>query len=87
MSDVEEITQMFHDDGIEAFYDVATQGDWIDNGKFSFSRSIIKYNDKYYQIDQTRSGSYFTDYRYDDPVVYEVTRRDEVIIQTVWDKV
>lgn len=87
MSDVDEITEMVHDDGLCAFDEVVTQGDWIDDCKYSFSTSIVKYNDKYYRIDQSRSGSYHTDYYYNDPTVYQVTRREEMVLKTYWDKV
>jgi hypothetical protein len=37
--------------------------EWIDEGKYSYGEMVFKYKDgKFYRLDATRSGSYFTDY-------------------------
>lgn len=56
--------------------------DWIDEGKYSYQNTIVKYQDKFYNVSQSRSGSYFTDYFYNDPVVTEVKPVEKTI--TIW---
>lgn len=62
-----------------------TVGEWVDDGKYSFRESIVTYQDKFYAIQESRSGSYFTDYHYEDPEIYEVTKRVEMVETTFWD--
>lgn len=64
---------------------IIDDGDWIDDGKYSFRTAIVEYENKFYQINQSRSGSYYTDYYYDDPDIYEVTKRVEMVETTFWD--
>jgi hypothetical protein len=65
-------------DGIECVYN----GDWVAEHKHEYKETVYKYQDKYYSVDDIRSGSYFTDYDYDDPEVYEVVPKE--VIKTVW---
>lgn len=62
------------------------EGDWQDNGKYSYSTSIVKdtINNKYYEIHNTRSGSYFTDYNYSPAQICEVMPKEETITVTKW---
>ena len=80
-----EIAIMFNDEDPELT--IIERGDWIENGKYSFRTSYVKIEDKYYEIEECRSGSYFTDYHYDDPEVYEVTPKEVVITKTVYERV
>lgn len=48
------------------------RGSWEVDHKYENRETIVKYQDKYYCILENRSGSYFTDYEYNDPFVYEV---------------
>ena len=42
------------------------EGDWVSYGKYEHQVSIVQNNQsgKYYQYQLTRSGSYYSDYRY-----------------------
>ena len=80
-----EIAVMFDDEDPELT--IIEVGDWIDEGKRSYRSSYVKIEDKYYEIEQCRSGSYFTDYYYEDPEVYEVTPKEVVITKTVYERV
>lgn len=66
-------------DGVE----VVEVGDWIDEGKYSYQSTIIKYKDKFYSVNQSRSGSYHTDYYYDDPTVYEVVQKERTTVDWI----
>jgi len=79
---MEEILELYkeEDESVEIIED----GDWIDDGKYSFKETVIKYEGKYYQIDESRSGSYYTDYDYFDPTIIEVTPEDVVRTVRVW---
>lgn len=92
MTDIDTVTQMFDGDGLDGFgHDekskVIVEGDWIDDGKYSHTFSVVEYKGKTYGISQSRSGSYYTDYDYNDPEIYEVVKREVPVIKTHWDKV
>jgi hypothetical protein len=53
-------------------FEIVEVGEWIDDGKYSYQDTVILYNNKFYNVAESRSGSYFTDYDYQDPQVYEV---------------
>ena len=36
-------------------------GEWIEDGKYSFKTQIFKYEDKFYRRNLAKTGSYFTD--------------------------
>ncbi len=38
---------------------------WEDDGKYSSQEVIFKFEDKFYKVINSRSGSYFTGYNYD----------------------
>lgn len=78
-----ELYELFQDEAKSV--EIVEDGDWIDDGKYSFKDTIVKYQDTYYQISESRSGSYFTDYYYNDPDIYQVTRREETVVKTFWD--
>lgn len=61
--------------------------EWIDVGKYSYKDTIVKYQDTYYMISERRSGSYFTDYYYEEPEIVQVSPREENIVKTFWDVV
>lgn len=70
-----------------AHFEVIEDGDWEVDCKYQFRSSIVKFMDKHYQINEARSGSYHTDYYYDDPDIFEVTPVEKIIKTTVWEKV
>lgn len=78
-----ELYELF-EDGDKAVK-IVEDGDWIDDGKYSFKDTIVTYQDTYYQISESRSGSYFTDYHYNDPEIFQVAPRVETIVKTFWD--
>jgi hypothetical protein len=53
-------------------------GDWIDDGKYSYKKTVYRvcYDTgewtRYFCISEGRSGSYFSDYYYNDPNCTEV---------------
>ena len=67
---------------------IIEEGDWIDDGKYSFQEIVFSMDDKFYEISNSRSGSYFSDYYYDweewdDEVEVSEVRKIEVI-KTKW---
>lgn len=77
-----------HDDGIPDNVKIVEQGEWIDDGKYSFQEIVFEMDGKTYEICNSRSGSYFSDYYYDsedwgDEVVVTEVRKIEVM-QTKW---
>ena len=61
------------------------EGDWTEQGKYSYCETIVKVGEDYYGVSQSRSGSYFTDYHYDDPEVYRVKRKVEIKEVVTWE--
>ena len=81
--------QCFEDE--ESDYDrhpeitLAESGDWVDDGKYSFRSDIYyhKNTNSYWDVTQSRSGSYFSDYYYDKPNLYRVEPKEVKTIQWV----
>lgn len=68
-------------------FEIIEDEDWIDEGKYSFKSTFVKWKDAYYRIDQSRSGSYFTDYDYSEPTFVQVIPEEVVITKTIWKEV
>lgn len=58
---------------------------WEDNGKYSYNTSIVKCDQgNHFQIQNSRSGSYFSHYEYGQPSVVQVRPVVETITRVVW---
>jgi len=79
----QEIYEMFQEEEC----DITEKGVWVEYGKYSYRTSVIKIEDKFYEIQESRSGSYYTDYYYEDPEIYEVTPKEVVITKTVYERI
>jgi hypothetical protein len=62
------------------------EGDWVQEHKNQYKSDIVIYEDDYYQIDQSRSGSYHSDWFYDNPIVFPVERKVEIVEKVTWVK-
>ena len=61
----EQQEEIFRENNIEGFeYEIEEELDWEDDGKYQFGGCVFKHNDKFYLINVTRSGSYFSDYEF-----------------------
>lgn len=83
--DKNQLYEMFYDE--DEAIKIVENGGWSDDGKYSMRTSIFKYNDKFYELCETRSGSYYTDYDYHEPKINEVVPVERVITTTVWTRV
>lgn len=70
------------DDSIE----IMESGEWISEGKYDLRSTIIRQYETYYNIVEMRTGSYWTDYHYDDPHITVVKPITETITVTKWVK-
>ena len=66
-------------------FHIIEDGDWISDGKYEHHTIIVSYKNKYFQIMESRSGSYWTDYDYNDPEVCEVTPKKKIVEITEWE--
>lgn len=69
---------------------VIEDGDWINEYKDCDVREVIvqqKTTGKYFRIDQSRSGSYYSDYEYDDPKITEVAKVVKKVEVVSWEEV
>ena len=77
---VAKIIELFEDDELE----IIEEGDWeIEYKDHACKETIVKYEDKYYNIIQGRSGSYYSDYEFDDEEVCEVVPKEVTNIKWV----
>lgn len=58
--------------------EIVETGVWEIEHKYELRDIIVKHEDKFYCIQQCRAGSYFSQYEYEEPTIYEV-RQVEVI--------
>lgn len=79
---IEKIKELWAEDGFWSIEEyVIEEGDWISEGKWESNRSIIKFEDKFYCLDRSRSGSYYSDYYYEPARIFEVERKEEVVTE------
>jgi hypothetical protein len=71
-------------DGDDSGYEEIQLGRWIESAKNSYKTDIVRYDDRYFMISESRYGSYHTDYFYDDPEISEVEREVKVVEQVFW---
>lgn len=69
--DVEQI------EGIE----IIKEGDWNQEHKSQFRTTIAKYKDVLFAVSESRSGSYHTDWYYDDTCITAVEPFEKVVIE------
>jgi hypothetical protein len=92
MTELEELQEAAKDAGESHFgiYDLpegwkeVDEGIWEDNGKYQYNTTVVSKNDKFFAIDQSRSGSYFSDWYYNGPEIYEVERHEETVVRVTW---
>lgn len=63
--------------------EIIDNGKWRTDVKYEHRDTIVKFIGRYFAIAQSRSGSYFTDYEYCDPMVYEVEPKQVTVTQWV----
>ncbi len=68
-------------------FKVIEDGVFTSSGKYQYSTSIVKYKDQYFEIGQTRSGSYHSDYEYHDDSIREVKPVEKTVVTTTWEAV
>ena len=65
-------------------YKIVEDGDWVSEYKYEYHTLIVSYKGKYYQINESRTGSYFTDYDYSEPEAFEVIPEKRMVEVTDW---
>ena len=74
----------YNDDGIK--YITVEEGDWVDEGKYSYCEWTFFFPELnvYVSCSQSRSGSYYSDYYYDDPDFDFVEPRTKTVVTTTY---
>ncbi len=88
MSNLNQLAKDYWNDELEC--EVIEEGDWVNEYKdYDFRTDIIKHQDKFYRVSMNRSGSYYSDYFYDEGSfeAEEVTKVEKVVTVTSWEKV
>lgn len=52
-------------------------GDWSQDGKYQHCETIVRFDGALYAVQQSRTGSYHSDWHYGDTLFYPVERREE----------
>lgn len=71
----------------ETLYDkicFVCESDWVSDHKYQFKETVYKFNDRYFEVSETRTGSHHSDYYYEDPEIYEVVPKQ--VTKTTWVK-
>lgn len=74
----------YNDEGIK--YIKVEDGDWVEEGKYSYRVDTFFFTDLnvYIELQQSRSGSYYSDYYYNDPEFSFVEPHTETRVITVY---
>lgn len=80
---------LYADNDIESYGDatIIEESDWTVHGKYQSSFKIIEYKNHYYQISDFRTGSPYTDYTYETPLISEVIPKEKTVILRTWEKI
>lgn len=67
------------------FVEVA-DGDWTQDCKYQHSETVVQHvpTGRYFEIHNSRSGSYHTDWYYSTAEVFEVERVEKVVTTVTW---
>lgn len=81
--DFEEIEYGNHDD-----WEFVEEGDWVQDYKYQLRTNYVKHKPtgKIYEYSQSRSGSPFTDWYYEEgvPEFNEVIQKERTIVEKYW---
>lgn len=86
MIDLLETVWIPYDEGDPDFVRVAGI-EWEHDYKDTSTRYTIIHHiseDRYYQANEVRSGSYYSDYYYEEPEIFEVTPEKRMVEQILW---
>lgn len=77
--------EIFFEDTEE--FEIVEEADWEDEGKYQYGAVIFKKDNRFYSLDASRTGSYFTDWHYswedeEEFDCYEVEKKE--ITKTIW---
>jgi hypothetical protein len=59
-------------------WEVVEETDWTQDHKYQYQETTYHKDGQYFSVTQSRSGSYHTDWYYNDPECFEVERHEEV---------
>jgi hypothetical protein len=63
---------------------VVERGEWTQDHKYQNRETVCGYGGKFYSFCESRSGSYHTDWYYNDTEVYEVQPVKKIVETTEW---
>lgn len=67
---------------------VVEDEDWTQDGKYQYADIIVGDNEgNFFCLNNSRSGSYHTDWYYGEPSIYQVKRVEKVVTTVVWEGV
>jgi len=73
----------YWEDDLDESWKMVDEGDWTDEGKYQNCEMIVEKNGQYFAIALGRSGSYYTDWYYDEPECYPVERKEITTVKWV----
>jgi hypothetical protein len=62
--DASTIRNLIIDDCANERFEWIEESSWEDDGKYSYKDMIFKFDNKFYRVGFSRSGSYYSDYYY-----------------------
>ena len=70
-------------------FETIEEGEWVQDYKYQYKEVVVKFDDEFYQLNFSRSGSYHTDWYYNDTEGLKVSRQEKVVTQTIvtWEAV
>lgn len=72
-------------DQVEAeSFSIVEEGEWVQDHKYQHKTSIVKFKDLYFAINESRAGSYYTDWDNIDTDIYEVERTETTKVVVTW---
>ncbi len=71
------------EDELPEDFTLVEEDGWTQEGKYQYTYAVYKDGEgNYFQIQNTRSGSYHTDWYYQEPYIQQVKRVEKVVTKT-----
>lgn len=68
-------------------FGIVNEGEWTQDHKNQYQTTIVLFDGDYFSIDQSRTGSYHTDWFYRDTYIQLVERKTETRVIETWEPI
>jgi len=79
--------RFYGEDDIPEEFNLVSDDDWTQDCKYQFNDCVYEKDGEFFQISNSRSGSYHTDWYYDTASVQQVKKVEKVVVSVSWEPI